>query len=372
MSSPGRWRARVRSWLSPILVTLTVVALVTSMLTLWVRTTVLDTDRFMAIVEPALSDAAFPGALSSVVAEQVLVALDLDARVAVRLEELDAYLVDSIREALGVDVDPATLARLSRRDRPTLAAFAPALATALEARVVEVVDATLSSDAFASRYPELVRRSHHAAAALLRGDATSLPYVSIDEGAVRLDLVPVIAEVLQRVVVELSDLLPDVRVPEVVDGQLAERRAELAAALETSLPEDFGQFTILSRGDLDELQATVRTMDRLVVVILALTVALLVSTLAVSRDRRRTLLQLTLGVAVGVAFAVLLIQRVEATILAQIGQPDGLRVAGVLLDEVTRNLRSVTIVVVLAALATAAVAYVAGHPERLTTTRTRP
>ena len=45
------------------------------MLAVWVRTTVLETDRFMAIVEPALSDEAFPAALRDVVAEQVLVAL---------------------------------------------------------------------------------------------------------------------------------------------------------------------------------------------------------------------------------------------------------------------------------------------------------
>jgi hypothetical protein len=64
--------------LSPALTVLTVLALVTAMLAVWVRTTVLDTDRFMAIVEPALSDEAFPAALRDVVAEQVLVALDLD------------------------------------------------------------------------------------------------------------------------------------------------------------------------------------------------------------------------------------------------------------------------------------------------------
>ena len=75
MSAGGRSRPPGLGWLSPALTVLTVLALVTAMLAVWVRTTVLETDRFMAIVEPALSDEAFPAALRDVVAEQVLVSL---------------------------------------------------------------------------------------------------------------------------------------------------------------------------------------------------------------------------------------------------------------------------------------------------------
>jgi hypothetical protein len=354
----------VRGWVSPVLAALTVLALITSMLAVWVRTTVLDTDRFMTLVEPTLTDEAFPAALSDVLAEQVLVALDLDARVAVTLAELDAFLVASVREAL--DLDPAALARVTRRDRPTLAALAPGLATALEARVVDVVDAFVRSDAFGARLPGLVRQTHRATVALIRDDLTQLPNVSVADGEVRLDLVPLVAEALRHVVDELPDLLPDVTVPEVVDGRLAEGREQLAARLQTRLPVGFGQVTIISQADLSELQSVVRIADRLVGALVVLAMALLVATLVTARDVRRTLLQLAVGLVIGVAAATLLVRRAEAAVLGAITDPEGLRAAGVLLAEVTLALRSIAIAVALAALVTAAVAYVAGRPRWLT------
>lgn len=362
VSPGGRSRPPGLGWLSPALTVLTVLALVTAMLAVWLRATVLDTDRFMGIIEPALDDEAFPAALSDIVAEQVLVALDLDARVTATLDEWDRFLVDSIRDALDLDVDPAVVSRLSRRDRPTLTALAPGIATALEARVVEVVDEFVRSDVLATRYADLVRKGHAGAIALARGDEEAIANVSVDEDAVRLDLVPVIAEALQRVTGELQDLLPDTAIPEVVGGSVDDGRARLQAALRTRLPDDFGQLAIMSRDDLDTLQATVRTVDRLVVMVVGLALVLLVATLVTARHRRRTLLHLGIGVVLGTGAAVVLVERFEAAILAEITGPSGLRVAGVLLDEVTGNLRSVALVVALCALVVVAVASGAGGP----------
>ncbi len=358
----GRHRPPGHGWLSPALTVLTVLALLTAMLAVWVRTTVLDTDRFMGIVEPALSDEAFPAALSDVVAEQVLVALDLDTRVTATLDELDRFLVDSIRDALDLDVDPAVRSRLSRRDRPTLTALAPGIATALEARVVEVVDAFVRSDVLATRYADLVRKGHFGAVALARGDEEAITNVSVDEEAVRLDLVPVIAAALQRVTGDLQELLPDIAIPEVVGGSVDDGRAQLEAALRTRLPDDFGQLAIMSRDDLDALQAMVRAVDRLVVAVVGLALMLVLATVVTARDRRRSLLHLGFGVVLGAGAAVLLVGRIEAAILREITGPNGLRVAGVLLDEVTGNLRSVALVVAVSALIVIALAHVAGRP----------
>jgi hypothetical protein len=360
---------RDRRWWTAVLVALTIIALLASTVAVWVRATVLDTDRFMAIVEPTLTDEAFPGALSGVVAEQVLIALDLDGRVATSLSELDAFLVESVIEALGAD--PAARARLARLDRPTLAALAPAIAAGLEARVVEVVETFVHSEAVTERLPDLVRQAHGGGVALLRDDLTELPNVAVTGESVRLDLVPVIAEALQRVVSELRTFLPDVTIPEVVDGQLAAGREQLAEALRTRLPPDFGQLTIMSASDLRGLQAAARTADRLVWATVVLTVALLALTIGTSRERRRTLLQLTAGLAVAVLAATLLVRRLEAAVLAEITHPDGLRAAGVLLGGVTNSLRSVALLVAFAAASASAAAYVAGGPPWLAGLRER-
>ncbi len=253
----GRSVSPGRSWLSPALTVLTVVALVTAMLAVWVRMTVLDTDRFMAVIEPALSDEAFPAALSDVVAGQALVALDLDTRVTATLDEFDRFLADAFGDGLDLDVDPAVRARLARRDRPTLTTLAPGIATALEARVIGVVDAFVRSDA---------------------------------------------------------------------------------------------------------LHATVRTVDRLVLALVGLAVVLLVGTVVTARDRRRTLHNLGIGVVLGAGAAVLSVERIEAAILAEIKGSHGLRVAGVLLDEVTGNLRTVALVVAVSALLVVALAHRADGP----------
>jgi hypothetical protein len=362
-------RGRGRGWWTAVLAALTIVALLASTLAVWVRATVLDPDRFMAIVEPTLTDEAFPGALSGFVADQVLVALDLDGRVTTSLSELDAFLVDSVLETL--DPDPAARARLERLDRPTLAALAPGIAAGLEARVVEVVETFIHSEAFTARFPDLVRQAHRAGVALLRDDLAELPNVSVSGGAVRLDLVPVITEALQRVVNELPTFLPDVRIPEVVDGQLAAGRGQLGEALQTRLPPDFGQLAIMSTSDLRGLQAAVRTADRLVWATVVLTVALLALTIGTSRERRRTLLQLTAGLAVVILAATLLVRRLEAAVLAEITHPDGLRAAGVLLGGVTHSLRSVALLVALVAAITGVAAYVAGGPPWLAGLRER-
>jgi hypothetical protein len=212
----------------------------------------------------------------------------------------------------------------------------------------------------ATRYADLVRKGHSGAIALARGDDEAIANVSVDEDAVRLDLVPVIAEALQRVTGDLQDLLPDTAIPEVVGGSVADGRAQLEAALRTRLPDDFGQLAIMSRDDLDTLQATVRTVDRLVVAVVGLALVLLVATVVTARDRRRTLLHLGIGVVLAVGAAVLLVERIEAAILAEITGPSGLRVAGVLLDEVTGNLRSAATLVAVSSLILVALAYRAG------------
>jgi hypothetical protein len=293
-------------WWSPILVVLTVAAVVASTVAVWTRTTVLDTDRFMTVVGPALFEPSFAAALSDVVAQEVLVALGLDARVAATLEEVDTFLAGAALEA--TDPDPATRDRLPRSDRPTLAALAPAITAALETLVAEKVDGLLTSEAFTRRLSELVRQAHEGGAALMRGE-------------------------LER----------------------------LATALGTRLPPGFGQLTIMRRTDLTQLQATVRMLDRLVDALVLLTIALLAVTVLTARNRRRTVVQLAGGLVLGLGAAALLVRYLERIVLEAITHPDGTQAAGVLLGELTDSLRSVALIIAAGALAAGVAAHLFGR-----------
>ena len=77
------------------------------------------------------------------------------------------------------------------------------------------------------RFTDLVEQAHTAGVALLRNDLVELPNVYIDNGEVRLNLVPVINDALRHVAVEIRDFLPDVTLPDVVSGRC--RRWQTAA-----------------------------------------------------------------------------------------------------------------------------------------------
>jgi hypothetical protein len=357
-------RRSIRRWLSGTLVVLTILAMVTSTVAVWARQTVYDTDRFMEVVEPALADPAFSAALGDYVADASLEALDLDARVATLLDQVDAYLSEALVDA--IDPDPQRLTRLQAFDRPTLSALSPSISGALEARVVAVVERFVTSEGFQARFPDLVRQAHAGGVALITDDLAALPNVYLEGGEVRLDLVPVIIQALQEVQAELRAFLPDVTLPAPVAAALQQGREqlrdELAVGLQTQLPEDFGQLTLMTQSSLAEVQQPARQVDRLVWGIALLTLVVLAGAIAVSLDRRRTLIQFALGVVAGLVVAMLLVRRFEAALLAQVTNPDGNQAVRSLYGELAGNLRTVTVLVALVVMVIGIVAYLSGRP----------
>jgi hypothetical protein len=362
-------RRSIRGWLAAIIATLTVLSLVATTVAVWARETVYDTDRFMDVVGPALEDPAFYTALSDYVSDEALTALALEERVAASLTELDAFLAEELVDA--IDPDPQVLARIQSFQRPTLASLAPPIASALETRVVAIVDRFILSERFQTRLPELVEQAHRGGVALIRNDLAELPNVYIEGGEVRLNLIPVITEALQLVVDEIRDFLPDVTLPATVTGLVQQGREQVAAALQAELPEDFGQLTLMSQSSLTEAQDAARRVDRLVWVMALVTLLLLALTIAVSPHRRRTLAQLGLGVIAGFVLVMVLVRRLEAAIIAEISNPDGSQAARSMLTELTGSLRNLTLLFVGIALLVSLVAYLVGQPPWITRSRRR-
>lgn len=354
-------RTTVRRWLTHVLVVLSSLLVVATTVALWTSETALNTDRFVTTVEPALDDPAFYSAVSDVVSEHALEALDLDTRVANRLSQLDEYLSTTLVDAVGVD--PQVQQALSRFDRPSLAALAPPITNALEDRVERIVERLVTSDEFRAQFPNLVRQVHAGAAALIRNDMAQLPNVYIAGGEVRLNLIPIIAEALRQVIEEIRDLLPDVDLPDAVSNALAAGRQQLSDALQAELPDDFGQVTLMSEDSLSQAQQTVHRLDQFVWVIVLLTLAMIVATIASSPARRRTIIQLGAGIALGLFLGAIAVRRLRAAILAEIETPDAEHAVGELLTETVTSLRNFALVVGAVALVGAAVAYLAGRPS---------
>ncbi len=356
------WR-RVLTWL---LVVLTSIGVVSSTVAIWAHETVFDTDQFMETLEPALSDPALYAVIGDRTATSVLEALDLQARVTDSLTRLDEFIAVALLEA--IDLDDRGRELLSRFDRPTLDALAPPIVEALESRVRDRVETFFASEAFVSRFPALVRRSHEVTVALVRNELQELPNVYVADGEVRLNLIPFIAEALRTVIDDIRGFLPDVELPAAISDRLAEGREQLGEASQAELPEDFGQLTFMSEDALVEVQTAAERLDRFVWVVVLVTILMGVLTIAVSPSRRRTAVHLALGSVVGFVLAAMVVRRLEGAILEHVTSPDGSEAARVLMGRVFSSLRTTELVVALGALAIGVIAYLAGRPAWVTRT----
>ena len=72
---------------------------------------------------------------------------------------------------------------------------------------------------------------------------------------------------------------------------------KLSKALGVQLPSNFGQITLVKSDKLATVQRLVKAFDRLTLVLPLVTIALLALTLWLSVNRRRTVLQLAVGVS---------------------------------------------------------------------------
>lgn len=354
-----RWRGR----LTALLVVLTSLTVVVAATALWVHQVVFDTDRFMETVEPALDDPRFATLLADRASESALEALALDARATATLDNVDRYLSETLVEAL--DPSDRALAALERLDRPALADLAPAIASSLEGRVDEAIHAFFGSEAFAARFPDLVRRTHEVAVSLAKDELNELPNVYVEDGAVRLNLTPFIAEALGRVAEDVRAVVPDFQLPDVVSDQVDEGREQVADALRTRLPADFGQVTVMSAGTLAEIQAAAALMDRYVWLAILTAILLIVLTVAVSPHRRSTALHLGVGVVVAVVLTELLVRRLEEAIVEQVVDPSGAALAAELARDALSGLRSTELLLAVIAVLVAIIAYVVGRPAWL-------
>ena len=355
-----------RKWIAVLLVVVSSIFVLISVVAVWAHRTIFDTDTFMATIEPALEDPEFTTAMSDYLTDEITTALALEERLQEPLTNLDAFLTSALFGLLGIDQE--SLGFLGAIDRPTLAALAGPIADGLNGRIEMRVDQVMGSNAMQELIPQVVRRAHQGATALIAGDIEETPNISIQDGEVRLNTLPIIARVLQEVVTELREVLPDVNVPDAVSDRADEAVAQFRESLGDRVPDDFGQITLMSEERLTAARATADRIDRWVWGIVILTVFLIVVTLVVSQTRRRTGIQLGIGIAVAFVVAAAVLNRVESALVAEIANPVAGETAAALFGHLLSGLRTGIIAVVMIAAVIALVLYLVGRPQWVTTT----
>ncbi len=338
---------RTRRVATSVLAVLTTISVIASTVAFWGHRTVFDQDHYMEVVGPLGANPAVTGALSTYLGDQIVTALDLRTRIADVLKD-----IPQLPEKADLLVGPVANAVANSAD------------DLIRRRVSEYV----ASQDFRDLWLEVNKVGHEKIVALLRGDYKKLPNLKVDDAEVRLNLLPIVSRVLRQIVQDgVGRIAPDVKVPEVSAKDIPDSaRQRLSQALGVTLPPNFGEVTIMSKQKLNTLQGAVNRFDRLVWGLILLSFLLAAATVVVAVDKRRGLVELAVGVVVGLLLAGVAIRRVKEAVVDRIKSGQAKGAAGAVMDHTLGSLRAVAVVVVVAGAIIAVVAHLAGPPRWLT------
>jgi hypothetical protein len=277
------------------------IAVTAAVIGFWVHQTVLETDQFMATVTPVIQSESVQAVVADRLSDEALEALDLETRVADRISGAATGLTDAITDALGLSESQAT--RLQRLEVGLQGLAAP-ISAGLESRIREAVSNFVASAAGSDLLVDIVAVAHERTVLLLRDELDELPRIVVEDGEVRVNLVPMLAEAIRSVVnAGIGAVGIDRQIPPFASTEDAEQAVErLAAVVGRDLRPDFGQVPVMSEDQLRNAQGLVQTFDRLVWLILI--VALVLAVLAVVLAPSVSSGLIRVGIAVAVAVVV--------------------------------------------------------------------
>ena len=249
-----------------MLVALSCLLVLLSATVVWAHRTVLNTHTFVGTVGPVFKNPAVASAVAARATDKLFTELDLQAR---------------LRAAL-----------------PPKASFAAVpITNATKSFVAGELTKVLASPQFQAVWTGTLTATHQQLVAVLRGQNTAA--VSTSGGYIVLNTVPVINQALGKVSGLASDLTgKHVTLPTITSAEVPQQQvAKLSKALGVPLPSNFGEITLVRSSDLATVRRGVKAFDGLTLVLPLVTIALIALCLWLSVNRRRTVLQLAVGVS---------------------------------------------------------------------------
>ena len=259
-------RRRIRRSVVAVLVALSCLLVLLSTTVVWAHRTLLNTDTFVGTVSPVFKDPAVASAVATRATDQLFTELDLQARL--------------------------------RASLPPKVSFAAApITNATEGYVAGKLTSVLANPKFQDAWIAALTFMHRNLVEVLRGQRTAA--ISTSDGYIVLNTVPVINQALGKVSGLASDLTgKNVTLPTITSADPPQQAVnKLSRALGVSLPGNFGQITLVRSSDLATVQRGVKAFDRLTLVLPLAAIVLIALSLWMSVNRRRTLLQLAVGVS---------------------------------------------------------------------------
>ncbi len=320
-----------RRTLVGVLVVLSCLGILTSTLTVWSSSTLLNTTTWLAIVTPIGQNPQVIEQVSSYTAGQVVMLLDVQARAQQALPPKATFLAAPLTQ--------------------TVQNFIQARVTTLMHR-----------PAFQKLWIDTNRYVYTQLLAALRGQTSTL---HIANGVVTLNLIPVIDQALMDIQQHLPALIAQhVTLPDpssLVIPQQAQQK--LSQALGVQVPSNLGQIQLYSSAQLAQAQQLLSLWDVLTWLLPLVTAVLLVLTLWLSLDRRRTLIELGIGIAIGFLLVKIAIGYLQQYIVNQTMNPTAKSVVQPTLQTVFGSLDGITTWLLVGGVVLAIVAFLVGKPE---------
>jgi len=323
--------SRLRNILVVVLLVLSCLAVVVTGVAWWAHYTVLNTDGYMKIVGPVGKDPEAIASLSEYVAGQIVSATDLQQRT--------------------TDALP-----------PKVQIFAGPITGALEDFIAKGANKVLSTPQAYDLWLKVNEVAHEKIVALLRGDTT---YAYIQGSDVKLDTLPLISQVLVWLDGKLPGALGTKFSPPLIAPGTPPDQAiqQVSAWTGRTLPADFGQVTLLQSDSLGPAQTAVRWFDRLVWMLLVVTIVLVALTIWLSRHRRRTLIELGIGVAIALILTHVIVKQGSDAIVSDITSGGGLGAVRDVVSASLEPLTNLTIWIVVIGIVVAVAAWLSGRHD---------
>jgi hypothetical protein len=258
---------RIRRIVVGLLIFLVALLVPITAATAWVRHTVLNTDNYVSTVAPLASDPAVTEAVAREATNEAFAALNPQQLIASALPPRAAFL-------------------------------AAPISNGVKGFVQDQVANLLATPLFHQIWITANRAAHAGLLKVLNGHSQALQTTN---GEVVLNLVPLLNNVLKAVQTQASSLLgKQVTLPTLTGNELpSEACAKISSALGRPLPKTCGQIPLFPADKLNQVQHAVRAFKHLVVALFIVTPLLAALALWLSRRRRRTLMQMTVGVMLG-------------------------------------------------------------------------
>ena len=317
-------RQRWRTIVATLLIVVACVLAPLSVVAIWTRNQVTNTDRYVATVTPLASDPAIQNAIADQITAQVFTYIDIKG--------LTTQAVDALA---GRGLSPDVAGQLQ--------GFAVPIANGVQSFTRSQVGKIVESDAFADAWVQANRVAHAELVKALTGEGGGA--VTVENDTVSLNLSAFIQTVKQRLV-------------------------ESGFTLAARIPEVNASFVLFQSSDITRARNAFNLLNTLGIWLPIITLVSLVIGVYVAKDHRRALIGAGLGIAVGMVvlalgltvFRAIYLDAVPAAVLPH-------DAAAVLYDTIVRFLRLGLRTILVLALVVAAGAFLTG--QSVTAVRTR-